>query len=135
MTRRRRIAAALRPPGTRLLAVALLCGTLAGYGVTAVAQPKEVLFDLKIENRRLPPQMRTIRVKQGDAVKLHWMSDRPITLHLHGYDIETRVEPGTVAIMSFTARVTGRFPVEEHTSDGRAGHSEAPLARVEVHPR
>ena len=81
--------------------------------------------------------MRLIRVKQGDAVRLRWTSDRPIVLHLHGYDIETKVEPGAVAEMAFTARATGSFPVEEHTPDARGGHShgEAPLVRIEVRPR
>ena len=63
--------------------------------------------------------MRLIRVKQGDAVRLRWSTDRPIALHLHGYDIETKVEPGAVAEMTFTARATGRFPVEEHKPQRR----------------
>ncbi len=82
------------------------------------------------------PTCGSIRVKQGDAVRLRWTSDRPIPLHLHGYDIETKVEPGTTAEMTFTARATGRFPVEEHKPDTRGGHShgEAPLVRIEVRP-
>ncbi len=37
-------------------------------------------------------------------------------LHLHGYDIEKRIEPGAVTEMTFTARATGRFPVEVHVA-------------------
>jgi hypothetical protein len=39
--------------------------------------------------------------------------------------------------MAFTARITGRFPVEEHKLDARGGHAhgEAPLVRIEVRPR
>ena len=82
------------------------------------------------------PAIRLIRVKQGDAVRLRWTSDRPIVVHLHGYDIETRVEPGAVAEMAFTARATGRFPVEEHKPAARGhSHGEAPLVRIEVRPR
>jgi hypothetical protein len=70
-------------------------------------------------------------------VKLRWTSDRPIILHLHGYDIENKVEPGIVSEMAFVARATGRFSVEEHKSDAKGGHShgEAALVRIEVLPR
>ena len=97
----------------------------------------EVAFDLKIEKGKVAQNMRLIRVKQGDAVKLRWTTDRPIMLHLHGYDIETKVEPGAVAEMAFEARATGRFPVEEHKPNAKGGHShgEAPLVRIEVRPR
>ena len=54
--------------------------------------------------------MRLIRVKQGDAVKLRWTTDRPIVLHLHGYDIETKVEPGAVAEMAFDGPRHGKVP-------------------------
>jgi hypothetical protein len=117
--------------------IVLLSGALLGHATIASAQMPDVVFDLKVEGGRVAPGMRLIRVKQGDAVRLRWTSDRPITLHLHGYDIETRVEPGAIAQMTFTARATGRFPVEEHKPDARAGqsHGEAPLVRIEVRPR
>lgn len=110
--------------------------TLAG-ALLAHAQGPEVVFDLKIEKGRLPERMRTVRVSQGDAVRLRFTSDRPIVLHLHGYDLETKVMPGAVVEMAFTAHATGRFPVEEHRPDARGGHShgEAPLVRLEVRPR
>jgi len=109
----------------------------AGLLCSAAAQAAEVTFDIRIEKGRVAPSMRLIRVKQGDAVRLRWSTDRPIDLHLHGYDIEIKVEPGRTADMAFTARATGRFPVEEHKPNARGGHShgEAPLVRVEVYPR
>jgi hypothetical protein len=112
---------------------------LAATGaVAAAAQTAEAAFDLKIEKGKVvPAQMRLIRIKQGDAVKLRWTTDRPIALHLHGYDIELKVVPGTVSEMAFTARATGRFPVEEIKPSAKGGHShgEAPLVRIEVRPR
>jgi len=112
---------------------AIVC--CAGVGLL-FAQTSELTFDIKIEHGVVAPNMRLIRVKQGDAVKLRWSSDKPITLHLHGYDIERKVEPGKIAEMSFAARATGRFPVEEH-KPGAGGHShgDAPLVRIEVYPR
>jgi hypothetical protein len=110
---------------------------LVACATLAMAQGREVVFDLRIEKGSVAPSMRLVRVKQGDAVKLRWTSDRPILLHLHGYDIETKVEPGAVAETAFTARAAGRFPVEEHKPKTRGGHShgEAPLVRIEVQPR
>jgi len=116
----------------------LLLAMLAIGAASAVAQSQEVVFDLRIEKGKVvPPSMRLVRVKQGGAVKLRWTSDKPIVLHLHGYDIETRVEPGAVAEMAFAARAAGRFPVEEHKPNAKGGHShgEAPLVRIEVRPR
>jgi len=111
--------------------------TATGATTLAFAQTLEVVFDLKIEKGKVAQSMRLIRVRQGDAVKLRWTTDRPIMLHLHGYDIEKKVEPGAVAEMAFDARATGRFPVEEHKPDAKGSHShgEAPLVRIEVRPR
>ena len=110
---------------------------LVACATLAMPQGREIVFDLRIEKGRVAPNMRFVRVMQGDTVKLRWNSDRPILLHLHGYDIETKVEPGTTAEMTFTAHTTGRFPVEEHKPSTRGGHShgEAPLVRIEVQPR
>jgi hypothetical protein len=122
--------AAMTSRVTAVLAIAALVST-------AAAQTSEAVFDLRIANGSVALNMRLLRVRQGDAVKMRWTTDRPIILHLHGYDIEMKVEPGKVTEMAFTARATGRFPIEEHKSDARGGHShgEAPLVRIEVYPR
>jgi hypothetical protein len=121
-------------PPKALLALSLLWPASASV---AYAQGTEATFDIKIEQGKVAPNMRLIRVKQGDAVRLRWTTDRPIVLHLHGYDIEKKVEPGAVAEMAFEARAAGRFPVEEHTPNAKGGHShgEASLVRIEVRPR
>ncbi len=80
--------------GAALRAFVLLLGAIVGFASIAAAQTPEVAFDLRIEKGRVAQSMRLIRVRQGDAVKLRWTTDRPIVLHLHGYDIETKVEPG-----------------------------------------
>lgn len=115
----------------------MLLGAVAGLATVTRAQGAEVAFDLRIEKGKVAQTMRQIRVKQGDAIKLRWTADKPIMLHLHGYDIETKVEPGAVAEMAFEARATGRFPIEEHRPNAKGGHShgEAPLVRIEVRPR
>jgi hypothetical protein len=94
------------------------------------AEPR--VIDLVIHGGSLPPEQRVIRVQQGDAVTLRWTSDQALTLHLHGYDVERRVTPGTTATMSFTAHATGRFPIEVHGSEGRRATT---VGYLEVHPR
>jgi hypothetical protein len=121
--------------GRRILLSSLVC---AASVATVGVQAAELTFDLRIENGRVPENMRLVRVVQGDIVRLRWSVDQPVTLHLHGYDIERRVEPGTVGEMSFTARATGRFPVHAHSTAARTGgnaHEEAPLVYIEVYPR
>ena len=109
-----------------MLIIAALCASPA-RAQTAV-QTYDIRVDHGVANTPL------IRVRQGDWVRLRWISDRPIVLHLHGYDIETKIGPGTVGVMDFAARATGRFPVEVHGSAGGHSHGEAPLVRIEVYP-
>jgi FtsP/CotA-like multicopper oxidase with cupredoxin domain len=101
------------------------------------AQAAELTFALRIENARVPANMRLIRVKQGDVVKLEWSADRRAVVHLHGYDIEKEIAPGTVTDLTFTANATGRFPIHLHAAkegSGGHGHEEA-LVDIEVYPR
>ena len=127
--------------GTRISAFMLRCLlslslVLAPNLAVSGAKADELTFELRIERGHVPANMRLIRVKQGDVVKLRWSSDRSIALHLHGYDIERKIEPGVVAEMTFTARATGRFPVQEHQAVSGGGHTHgAPIVQVEVLPR
>jgi len=118
---------------SRSWALALL---LITAGAPALAA--ELTFDIKIEHGRVPDTMRLIRVNEGDVVKLRLVSDQPIVLHLHGYDIEKRVAAGAITELAFTAYATGRFPIHVHAQGAGAGgheHEDAPLAAIEVYPR
>ena len=66
-----------------LTIVGLFCAPF-GHATIAAAQTPEVVFDLKIEKGKVAPNVRLIRVKQGDTVRLRWTTDRSIVLHLHG---------------------------------------------------
>jgi len=120
------------------IAIAVIMSALsamfAGAGA-ARAETKVLTFDVSIDHGVANTPL--IRVTEGDAVHLRFSSDRPIVLHLHGYDIEKKVEPGTVTDMEFIARATGRFPIEEHREGAHGGHShgERPLVSIEVYPR
>jgi len=114
----------------------LLLGT-AGISAPS-ARGAELAFDIPIVGGRAPENMRFVRVKQGDVVKLRWSTDRVVILHLHGYDIERRIEPGQVTEMMFEARATGRFPVHAHATEPQSARlaREGPaLVYVEVYPR
>jgi hypothetical protein len=96
----------------------------------------ELTFALRIEQGRVPADKRLIRVKQGDIVNLQWSTDRRISVHLHGYDVEKEVAPGSVTDMTFTARATGRFTIESHiakTPSGGHAHGDV-LVTIEVYP-
>jgi len=113
-------------PDEAFCAVLALVLLLASTAIAA-----ERVFDLTIAHGKLTGGQNTIRVQQGDDVVLRWHSDRPLVLHLHGYEIETRVVPGAVAETHFEARATGRFPIHVHTGQAQ---SEAVLAYLEVYP-
>ena len=122
------------PPMRSLPTFALvLC---LGSAVSVAARAAEVTYVLAISNGRVPESMRLIRVKQNDVVKLEWSTDKPISVHLHGYDIEKEIKPGAVTPMTFVARATGRFTVEPHigkTPSGGHGHGDV-LVTIEVYP-
>ena len=97
------------------------------------AQATARTFELRIAQRRVPPAQRVLRATEGERVELRWSADEPLVLHLHGYDIETRVEPGKSAVTAFAARLTGRFAVEIHAEGSK--HQQRALLHVEVYPR
>jgi hypothetical protein len=94
-------------------------------------------FDLDLKAGELPRDQRTLRVKQDEAVELRWTSDRPLKLHLHGYDLELAVKPGEPAVMAFKAKIAGRFSLASvaEAEKGRAAHQHGPrVLYLEVHP-
>jgi hypothetical protein len=118
-------------PCSRRRALALGLSAACWLAV-APARAAEVDIDVRIANGHVPDKLQRIRVTEGDFVRLRFTVDRPMTLHLHGYDIERRVVPGTVGEIAFAARATGRFPLHAH---GDAAHDETALLYVEVYPR
>jgi hypothetical protein len=66
-------------------------------------------------------------VDQGDKVVLVVRTDSGEAVHLHGYNIEKDVVPGTPVRIPFTASIAGRFELELHPADTL-------LAEIEVRP-
>ena len=116
-----------------MIARLLASACMAAVVLAASAGAAEEEIQLAIIRGVLPAAQRVLRVHEGDQVRLVWRSDRLLTVHLHGYDIEWRVRPGDVVRSSFTAYASGRFPIEIHWSND--GHHDTPLAVLEVYPK
>jgi len=75
-----------------------------------------------------------VRVTQGDEIDIHWTSDQATELHLHGYNVKTKVDEAGAAVMTVKARAAGRFAIESH-GFGADHHAEKTLIYLEVLPR
>lgn len=78
-----------------------------------------------------------IPFKQGEKVTINITADEPMEIFLHGYDVETRVKPGTTSTLQFTADVLGRFALMIHSlGEGEDKQRvEILLGLVDVVPR
>jgi heme/copper-type cytochrome/quinol oxidase subunit 2 len=123
----------LTGPGTRLQYAgrALLTAALLATAI-ASAHADERVFELAIHSEGPTAKPLVLTVRQNDQVVVRLSSDKPVQVHLHGYDIEKDVVPNVVTPLRFTATATGRFPIEIH-SKGPA--RQRPLAYLEVRPR
>jgi len=109
------------------LLTAALLGVVIGF-----AHAEERVFELEIHSERPTAKPTALAVGQNDQVVIRLRSDKPVQVHLHGYDIESDVVPNVVTSMRFTATATGRFPIEIHS---REALKQPPLAYLEVRPR
>ncbi len=76
--------------------------------------PKDVQFDLAIQDGAINLDPPVMKVSQGDNVTFNIDSDEMGSFHLHGYDFETDVGPSETAALAFTANATGKFPFTFH---------------------
>ena len=103
-------------------AAGLVILTTALAAACGPSDPEEVEIEVSLQDKQLVPQ--TIRVSQDDTVTLKVDSDAPGSLHLHGYDIEQTVTPGTVADFVFVADATGRYRIAFHPA-AAGGHGDS----------
>ena len=84
------------------LAAAIL--TLPAWHAPALADDHQSrVIELRIENRHVVADKKTIRITEGETVELHWTSDQAVELHLHGYDLKAAPAPAKPAVMAFKA--------------------------------
>ena len=101
-----------------------------GSSQTDVVDLPIVRFELAILNGKAVQDNRTFRVTQDEIVEFYISSDESHILHLHGYDIEVKVDKKSAAVLRLDASATGRFPVEIH---GAKTHHA--LFYIEVYPK
>jgi hypothetical protein len=122
----------MRIPG----ALALGCLLLA----PSTAEADALSQSIAISNGKVPPAQRLLKTTQQSPVRIEWTADRPMTVHLEGYDITVVVRPDQPATMQFRAHAAGRFAVHAHEgerqgpSSGHA-HGRSALLHLEVHPQ
>ncbi len=83
------------------------------------------VFDVPIV---LGPAAPTLRLRQGETLELRLTAAAAEVVHLHGYDIEVAVAPGSPVTVLFNANLAGRFVAEAHDA------AETPVFFVEVVP-
>jgi len=110
--------------------IPFLAFVLAGAAVPVSAAERH--FSFAISEGRLVGSDTTLRVAQDDSVTLQLVSDQPLELHLHGYDLELALSAGEAAALSFVATFSGRFPLEVHGA--APGQRQGVLLYLEVHP-
>ncbi|MFI1658479.1 hypothetical protein ACH4ZU_26800 [Streptomyces sp. NPDC020472] len=71
---------------------------------------------LTITGTTVQPPPSRIELKKGELLTLRVTGDRADTLHVHGYDRELPLSPGTTATLTLTVDRTGLFEVETHES-------------------
>ena len=118
-------------------ALLLIDGFAAGTDPPAAGRA----IELRIIARRVEDGSDTIRLVRGEKATLRLTSDEPMTVHVHGYDIERRLIPHTAATMAIEARFVGRFPVTAHIHDSSTSkasaqkhHRERTVLHLEVLP-
>ena len=86
----------------------------SGQGQTVQTTPHEAVINLPIVNRDTTLTRDDLRVSQGDNVSIHFTSDEPGEIHLHGYDLTAPVSPGGAGELNFVAKTAGAFAINFH---------------------
>lgn len=81
--------------------------------------PQDRTFDVSITETGMTP--REIEVVEGDRVTLRLSADRQTAFHLHGYDLKADIRPDAPATLEFRADQTGRFEIEDETTEEELG--------------
>ncbi|MFF9342965.1 hypothetical protein ACF1CG_24850 [Streptomyces sp. NPDC014773] len=73
-------------------------------------------LDIRVTGSTVTPAPSRVELRKGERITLRVTSDRADTVHVHGYDREAALAPGTPATLALTADRTGLFEVETHES-------------------
>lgn len=81
--------------------------------------PQTVDLTLSIAGGKMTPAQ--INARQDDKVTLRLSSDKLTKFHLHGYDLERDIAPGAVETITFDAKLTGQFEIEDEATSTELG--------------
>jgi plastocyanin len=81
------------------------------------APPAPVVARIQIRDDKVVGGPTEITATNGDTVVIMVSADAPDDIHLHGYDIEKKVEPGQPARFTFKANAEGEFEIESHVAE------------------
>lgn len=100
--------------------------TFSDISGTEISNNSEfVEHEIVLEKGELKSGNEKISVSQGENIKLGFVSDMEMEVHLHGYDLKLTVNPNKESVMQFTAEATGRFVITSHADLGsHTSHSE-----------
>jgi hypothetical protein len=84
----------------------------ASIGATAAAEGRRI--EVTISGGQVSGDTGRVQLTQGEQVSLVITSDVADEVHVHGYDLEHELAPGTPTTLSFDATVPGVFEVELH---------------------
>lgn len=96
--------------------------TSSFHSPSSAAQPSDAAprsasgqrIDVQVAGGQVSGDTGRVPVAAGTQVTLSITSDVPDEVHLHGYDLEAELTPGTPAEITFDATVPGVFEVELH---------------------
>ena len=97
------------------------CGNSSGTA------PQHQTIKLIITDGKINIGREQLKVLQGDTVTLSVTSDKHGVFHLHGYDHEVTVNPGTETELTFDASATGSFNFTFHVDGGTTSHMESSI--------
>jgi hypothetical protein len=100
--------------------VLILARRFVCYARTRLAAgPQTREFDLRISEGVM--ESSDIAVAEDDRVVLRILTDSPLEVHVHGYDLERELEPDEPVRLSFEADLTERFEIEAHETEEKLG--------------
>jgi heme/copper-type cytochrome/quinol oxidase subunit 2 len=98
----------------RLLACFMATLLLLAGACSSTTASGPVTINVTIVSGKVSPSGAKYDVSKGSTVTINVTSDSADTVHVHGYEIEKDVVPGTPLVITFTADQTGSFEVETH---------------------
>ena len=94
----------------------------------APGPPPPVTLRISVRDGRPVGGIARPTVQRDDRVVLVVRSDVASEVHVHGYDLDGRVAPGSPARIRFRATIPGRFEIEMHA------HPEFQIGELTVRP-